>query len=172
MTHQTTPPLAGEIERIRTRLEVCANSANRVSSDDLWAAERDGATLLAALDAADELNARLKLEAQCHAQEARTANATVHEIYQVISGATGEPGNWNGADPVKAYVAKAQERIAGLVEVVRMTQFGFNHARCSVCAGFGAGPDGLAQGEADGVHTATCPVGLALPSLGTKGEVG
>jgi chromosome segregation ATPase len=52
-----------------------------------------------------QLAERVKLEAQMHAQEARTANATIAEIYQVISGATGEPGNWHGAEPVREYVA-------------------------------------------------------------------
>lgn len=46
-----------------------------------------------------------KLEAQIHAQEARTANATIAEIYQLCSGGTGEPGNWNGADPVRQKIA-------------------------------------------------------------------
>lgn len=44
---------------------------------------------------------RLKNEAQIHAQEARTANATIAEIYQIVTGKTGEPGNWNGAEPVR-----------------------------------------------------------------------
>ena len=43
----------------------------------------------------------LKMEAQIQAQEARTANATIAEIYQVITGSTGEPGNWHGAVPVR-----------------------------------------------------------------------
>lgn len=50
---------------------------------------------------------QLKQEAQIHAQEARTANRTIAEIYQVVSGATGEPGNWHGAEPVKQLTAQA-----------------------------------------------------------------
>ncbi|MCL6653536.1 hypothetical protein A6R70_14690 [Agrobacterium rubi] len=49
---------------------------------------------------------RLKLEAQGHAMEARGANSTIAEIYQIISGARGEPGNWNGAEPVRRYVSQ------------------------------------------------------------------
>lgn len=49
-----------------------------------------------------------KLQAQIWKQEARTANGTIAEIYQAITGATGEPGNWNGADPVKAFIASHQ----------------------------------------------------------------
>lgn len=66
-----------------------------------------------------ELEARaehLKLEAQIHAQEARTANATIAEIYQAIRGASGEPGNWNGAKPVREYIAQQAERIRVLEE--------------------------------------------------------
>ena len=47
-----------------------------------------------------------KLQAQTWKQEARTANHTIAQIYQAITGAKGEPGNWNGADPVKAYIAR------------------------------------------------------------------
>jgi len=63
-----------------------------------------------------DLVARLKLEAQGHAQEARTANATIAEIYQVCTGSTGEPGNWNGAEPVRQL---AEER-AELLEALRI----------------------------------------------------
>lgn len=62
---------------------------------------------MSGLNATAVLIARLKLEAQIHAQEARTANATIAEIYQCVSGATGEPGNWHGAEPVRRLV---QER--------------------------------------------------------------
>lgn len=46
-------------------------------------------------------NERLRLEAQIHAQEARTQRATVHEIYQVVTEGKGEPGDWNGTRPVR-----------------------------------------------------------------------
>lgn len=55
---------------------------------------------------------RLKLEAQIHAQEARTANATIYEIYQCVTGGKGEPGNWNGARPVAALVAERDALLA------------------------------------------------------------
>lgn len=44
---------------------------------------------------------RLKLEAQLHAQEARTQRCTVHEIYQLIGS---QKGDWNGAVPVKEFI--------------------------------------------------------------------
>jgi hypothetical protein len=63
---------------------------------------------------ADDLIDRLRLEAQIHAQEARTANATIAEIYQLCSGGKGEPGNWNGAEPVRALVAERDALAATL----------------------------------------------------------
>ena len=55
---------------------------------------------------ATALSESLKLEAQIHALEARTANATIYEIYRLCTGATGEPGNWSGAEPVRKIVTK------------------------------------------------------------------
>lgn len=55
---------------------------------------------------------RLKQEAQIHAQEARTANATIAEIYQIVTGKTGEPGNWHGAEPVRKCIEELRAAIA------------------------------------------------------------
>lgn len=63
--------------------------------------ERELATAVAERDA-------IKLQAQCHAQEARTANSTIAEIYRLCTGKTGEPGNWNGAEPVRQLLAQLQ----------------------------------------------------------------
>ena len=54
----------------------------------------------------------LLLEAQAHAQEARTANATIAEIYQVVSGGRGECGNWHGAEPVRNEMARLTAELA------------------------------------------------------------
>jgi hypothetical protein len=56
-----------------------------------------------------ELAERLKQEAQIHAQEARTQRATVHECYQAIGA---KKGDWNGAEPIRAYVQSVQSIIA------------------------------------------------------------
>lgn len=45
-------------------------------------------------------------QAQIWKQEARTANSTIAEIYQLCSGCRGEPGNWNGAEPVRRKLAE------------------------------------------------------------------
>lgn len=49
----------------------------------------------------------IKQQAQIWKMEAETQKATVHEIYQLCTGATGEPGDWHGAEPVRALVADA-----------------------------------------------------------------
>lgn len=60
------------------------------------------------------LSERLRLEAEAHAQEARTQRATVHEIYQCVSGATGEPGDWHGAEPARVILADLRAEVARL----------------------------------------------------------
>lgn len=69
-----------------------------------------------ALAEKDQLIERLKQEAEAHAQEARTANHTIAEIYQVVSGATGEPGNWHGAEPVRRRMAEKDKAYQQLME--------------------------------------------------------
>ncbi|WP_418122296.1 hypothetical protein [Variovorax sp. 160MFSha2.1] len=57
---------------------------------------------------------RLKTEARLHAQEARTANSTIAEIYRIVSNGTGEPGNWNGAEPVRKCIEGLRAKLASL----------------------------------------------------------
>lgn len=45
-------------------------------------------------------------QAQMWKQEARMYKSIVQECYQACTGSTGEPGDWNGALPVKAVVAE------------------------------------------------------------------
>ncbi|MQB09575.1 hypothetical protein DXT96_06860 [Agrobacterium sp. ICMP 6402] len=74
----------------------------------------DAKTAWAECDELRGLADRLKMEAQTHAMEARGANATINEIYQIITGGKGEPGTWNGAEPVRAYVEVAKGDILRL----------------------------------------------------------
>ncbi len=79
--------------------------------------DRLARTLDAAIERAEKAEAlidRLRREAEQHAQEARTANATIAEIYQAVTDATGEPGNWNGAEPVRARLTALKARVAEL----------------------------------------------------------
>lgn len=63
----------------------------------------------------------LKQQAQIHAMDARTANSTIYEIYQVVTGSTGEPGTWNGARPVReVFDALRDERDTLLADKARI----------------------------------------------------
>ena len=80
------------------------------------------------------LEDRLKLEAQIQAQEARSQRATVREIYQAVTGRTGEPGDWHGAQPVltlieerdalRARVANLESRLSELEAQLAQAQQG------------------------------------------------
>jgi hypothetical protein len=59
-----------------------------------------------------DLYDRLKLEAQGHAQEARTQTAIVNGCYQIVTAATGEPGNWHGAEPIKNAIETLQTEVS------------------------------------------------------------
>lgn len=50
-----------------------------------------------------------KLQAKIWKQEARTANDTIAQIYQAVTGSKGEPGNWHGAEPVRRALAIAKD---------------------------------------------------------------
>jgi hypothetical protein len=93
----------------------CDVTGNPVGTDTVMVgAECDcqGCRASAEIDRLRDLVAHLRLQAQGHAQEARGANATIAEAYQVVTGATGEPGNWNGAKPIRAEV----DRLRALVK--------------------------------------------------------
>lgn len=51
------------------------------------------------------------LEASIWKQEAITQKSTVHEIYQLITDRTGEPGDWNGSEPVKGKLQWLKDRL-------------------------------------------------------------
>jgi hypothetical protein len=123
-TQHELPPSEADDEKAfehwwDTSQEGCSNSGPwRKDSPIQWA--YDG--FLAARELSRQTEAelrdladRLKLEARIHAQEACTANTTIAEIYQLCTGATGEPGNWNGAEPVRKEIAAMCERVAELV---------------------------------------------------------
>lgn len=67
----------------------------------------------------EALSANLKQEAQIHAMEARGANATINEINQFISGGSGEPANWHGAQPVKDFVNALKAQLADAKQAAR-----------------------------------------------------
>lgn len=88
-------------------------------------------------DAANALSDRLLMEAQCHAGEARAHKATVHEAYQIASGATGERGNWNGAGPIRELADRAESaetRLADIIEQCAKVAEGHNAAGKPIAA--------------------------------------
>lgn len=62
---------------------------------------------------------RCKQQAQVWKQEARTANATIGEIYQLVTGKRGEPGNWNGAEPVRKLIAERDALLAASARTLK-----------------------------------------------------
>lgn len=133
------PAKDAEIERLEQSLAVCiveiTNCDDQVRMRDEALTDQDAAIedlhqhLNAALKTIEEQAAEiraliglldgLKLEAQMHAQEARTANSTVYEIYQVVSGSTGEPGNWHGAEPVKEAFESLKAKVTELENITK-----------------------------------------------------
>lgn len=85
-----------------------------VKASDYEALEAARAADKARIEELTDLCDRLKQEAQIQAQEARTANATIAEIYRIVSGGKGEPGNWNGAEPVRRRIAELEQDKARL----------------------------------------------------------
>jgi len=75
--------------------------------------------LLDALTATDAEIAALKLQAQSWSMEAKAQKATVCECYQAATGAKGEPGDWNGAKPIREALAERDAEIAALKEKVK-----------------------------------------------------
>jgi len=81
--------------------------------------------LINLLEAAESQLEAVTQQARMWKMEALTHKATVQECYQACTGSTGEPGDWNGANPVKQLamrlasqletIAQQAEQIAGLV---------------------------------------------------------
>ncbi len=94
--------------------------------------------LLTALQAREEENEKLRSQrdalrqqSEVWALEARAHKSSLHEAYQAITGATGEPGNWNGAKPIIEHVTTLQSALAealGALELVASLD-GEDHAR-------------------------------------------
>lgn len=61
----------------------------------------------------------LRSEAQIHAQEAATQRSTVQECYRAVTQGGGEPGDWSGAKPVVAELARLRKaaELHGAVEL-------------------------------------------------------
>lgn len=64
----------------------------------------------------------LKMQAEIWAQEARAQRTTVHDIYRLCTGGKGEPGDWNGAEPVRELVARADRLEAALRDAIECVE--------------------------------------------------
>lgn len=87
--------------RLRAAIEQYAATALALARD-ARIAELEGA------------NAALLQQAQIWKQEATTHRATVHEAYRACTGSTGEPGDWNGALPIRALAAERDDALEQL----------------------------------------------------------
>lgn len=99
--------LLSELDAVRAELDQ-ANKAIEALNICIKQDDERLSTVEAERDRMSRLVDRLRQEAEIHSMEARGANSTVREIYQIISGGKGEPGNWNGAEPVRRYVAAVE----------------------------------------------------------------
>lgn len=75
------------------------------------------AVLQSAIEALQAENASLLQQAQIWKQEATAQRATVHEAYRVCTGNTGEPGDWNGAEPIRKLAAERDALQAKLNQI-------------------------------------------------------
>jgi len=69
-------------------------------------------------EAKDEIIANVILQAQIWASEAKTQKSIVHEVNQIVSGATGEKADWNGANPVREKIAKLESEVSRLQDII------------------------------------------------------
>ena len=101
------PDAAGEISPDWNKLEACRESLREH---------------MAETERLRDLADTLRQQAQIHAQEARTANASLHECYRAATGGKGEPGNWNGANPVITEIERLKEEIE-IAECLQDSQY-------------------------------------------------
>ena len=110
------------IEELVKRLRA-PNYAIVASPQDALTASADALEAQAArVKELEALCERLKLEAQMHSGEARAHKSTVHECYRAVSGATGEPGNWHGATPVRERITELEATLKAFREAAKMVE--------------------------------------------------
>jgi hypothetical protein len=90
-----------------------------VQADEIGEAQQAITDLSADLAALTSENANLRLQAESWAMEAKTHESSLHEAYQAVTGATGEPGNWNGARPIIEALAAKDAEIERLREALK-----------------------------------------------------
>jgi hypothetical protein len=86
------------------------------NADGDWVHHEDYARLAARVGEMEREREHLLQQAQIQAQEMRTQRAIVRDCYQAATGATGEPGDWNGAEPIRALVRDRDALAAKLAQ--------------------------------------------------------
>lgn len=66
-------------------------------------------SIIAELERLRTENEALMQQAQIWKQEALTMQNTVAECYKAVTGSTGEPGDWNGAKPVREAISELKQ---------------------------------------------------------------
>jgi len=82
------------------------------AQNHVFISERNAAEARAT--AAEAERDALRLQAECWAMEAKAHKSSLHEAYQTVTGATGEPGNWNGARPIVEAITALRSRAEAL----------------------------------------------------------
>ncbi len=86
--------------------------------------------LVEALERAEGVIEAVRLQASSWKGEAKTQQSIVHEIYQIVSEAKGEPADWNGAKPVRDRIAELEAENAeliGALQQIAMDAQGSSH---------------------------------------------
>jgi hypothetical protein len=77
--------------------------------DNLGHATKEAAAALSQLDATRAERDACRQQAEQWKMEAMGHKSSLHEAYQVLTDATGEPGNWNGARPFRDFLQADRE---------------------------------------------------------------
>lgn len=89
-------------------MEAAAKDGEKMVLDHIDEVRDENATLRQQLQQAEARADHCEREARQWRQEARTQSSIVAEIYQELTGKTGEPGDWNGARPIKSAILRKQ----------------------------------------------------------------
>lgn len=127
MTTPTTPEQARELAETTPMSSWGHNAidALRSLSDQLDEALKDRVTLAMQAEVLTAERDSIKQQAQIWKMEASAHKRTVQECYQACTGSTGEPGNWNGANPVRALVAERDSLRADAERLDTLDRLGY-----------------------------------------------
>jgi hypothetical protein len=105
--------------QIINRLRWVHGYEDTLTMADRWEAAAALENLSCRLAECESINANLRLQAEVWACEADTQKSTVHECYQIVTGAKGEPGDWSGSKPVREAFNELKARVKELEAMVK-----------------------------------------------------